>query len=87
LNADNGISGEGAVFDHTSLVPSDVLKPDQSTQSKTLRFQIKNMQLPSVGEKNKPSDQRRTREVVYLRLLSMDMRILGEPAEPAPSAK
>jgi len=78
-NADNGAAGAGATFDLTPLVPEGGLKPDASTASKTLRFQVKDVRPIRIAADD-------VWKAMHAPLLDADLRILGE-APPAPAAE
>jgi hypothetical protein len=78
-NADNGVAGAGATFDLTSLVPEGGLKPDASTASKTIRFQLKDVRPIRI-------DSGDVWKAMRAPLLDADLLILGE-APPAPAAE
>ncbi len=80
-NADNGVAGAGATFDLTSLVPEGGLKPDASTASKTIRFQLKDVRPIRI-------DSADLWKAMHAPLLDADLRILGEaPPAPAPAVE
>ncbi len=78
-NADNGVAGAGATFDLTALVPEGGLKPDASTASRTIRFQLKDVRPIRI-------DSEDVWKAMHAPLLDADLLILGE-APPAPAAE
>jgi hypothetical protein len=73
-NAENGADGPGATFEFTKLVSTGGLKPNESTEPKTIDFQLQNVRLPPLNEKN-------MMKVMGLEFVSMDVAILGEAHE------
>ena len=69
-NADNGAFGPGATFDFSDLMEHGTLAPKQSTAPKTLRFQLKDVRLPEVDEKD-------VLKVLRLEFINLDLQILG----------
>ena len=78
-NAENGADGPGATFDFTKLVSSGGLKPNESTESKTIDFELHDVRLPSLNEKD-------MMKVMGLEFVSMNVAILGEDHEEHVSA-
>ena len=79
-NAENGASGPGAIFDFTKLVAGGVLKPNSSTEPKTINFKVGDLQLPNREEKD-------VFKILSLEFVSMDVAILGEGEVPTPLKK
>ena len=79
-NAENGEAGAGAVFDFSKLTPDGVLKPDQSTQPKTITFELRDVHLPPVDEKD-------ITKALGLDFVDLDVAILGEPHEKSAPPK
>jgi hypothetical protein len=44
VNADNGEKGEGAVWDFSSLLKANALKPNETSASRKLIFRLSNVQ-------------------------------------------
>lgn len=78
-NADNGVAGAGATFDLTALVPEGGLKPDASTSSKTIRFQLHDVRPIRIVSED-------VWKAMHAPLLDANLVILGE-APPAPAAE
>ena len=78
VNADNPLTGAGAVFDFSGLANKGSLEPEQSTEAKTIRFQLRNVALPAVDEKN-------IYKVLSLEFANLQVEILGDP--PADQSK
>jgi hypothetical protein len=77
VNADNGEHGTGAVFDFTSLMTGGVLKPDENTKSRTIKFELKDVKLPAMDEK-------RLDRILRLGFVTMDVQMLGEVPDAPP---
>ena len=73
-NAENGTDGTGATFDFTKLVSAAGLKPNESTESKTIDFELHGVRLP-------PVDAKDMMRGASLEFVSMDVAILGEGHE------
>ena len=67
LNADNGISGEGAVWDFSPAGPGGALAPGGTTGEKVLRFRLAGAEAADPGQRS------------ALELLKFDGKILGRP--------
>jgi len=78
LNADNGESGSGAVFDFTPLLAGDELKPDASTPPKTVKLRIRDPRPPRV-------DQKEPWKALRQPYADLDLQVLGEAPAPAAS--
>jgi len=79
VNADNGEHSGGAMFDFTSAMTDGVLKPDESTKTRTIKFEVKDVHLPPLEEKNILKN-------VQLAFVNADIQILGEVPDAAPDA-
>jgi hypothetical protein len=78
VNADNPLAGAGAVFDFSGLANKGSLEPERSTETKTIRFQLRNVAFPPVDEKN-------IYKVLSLEFVNLQVEILGDP--PADESK
>jgi hypothetical protein len=77
-NAENSVSGPGATFDFSGLVPEGGLKPNAATEPKGINFQLSEVHLP-------PVDGKDLVKVLGLAFVTLDAEILGKPAEKNPS--
>ena len=78
-NAENGADGPGATFDFTKLVSAEGLKPNASTEAKTINFELHDVRLPAMDEKD-------VMKALSLEFVSMDVAILGEGPDERASA-
>ena len=78
-NAENGVGGPGATFDFTKLVPVDGLKPNESTEAKTIDFELHDVRLP-------PMDGKDILKALSMEFVSMEVAILGEGQERTSAA-
>ena len=74
VNADNAVTGVGAVFDFSHLVENGNLEPKNSTRARTIKFHLNNVVLPPVDEKN-------IYKVLSLEFVNLQVEILGEPPQ------
>ncbi len=74
VNADNAVTGVGAVFDFSRLVENGNLEPKNSTQARTIKLHLNNVVLPTVEEKN-------IYKVLSLEFVNLQVEILGEPPQ------
>lgn len=79
-NADNDVSGPGAIFDFSGLLPDGVLAPEKSSKPLAMTFGLKNVRL-------RPVDEKETWKSLQHQLIDLDLIILGEPAAPAAPAE
>jgi hypothetical protein len=76
LNADNGESGAGAVFDFTPQLAGGELKPDSSTAPRTVRLRLRDPKPPRV-------DRKEPWKALRQPYADLDLQVLGEaPSSP-----
>ena len=85
-NAENAITGAGALFDFSHAVQGGVLKPDASSAAKKLVFHLEDVHIPKPSTTPSPSPVNAVNKVLGPQFVNMDVQVLGNERQDDASA-